>query len=133
MKPLALISLLALTACSGLPGAALKTAAGAALGGGPNVAANGQAGRTNSQTVGASSTTEQHLNAAGAQNVQQSSDRSSVKADAVHEMTVNEMPAWVVLLAFLAGWEMPTRRQIADRIGRAFGAIIAAFRKRGAA
>ena len=78
---------LLLPACSG----ALGTAAGFLTGGGPNVAANVQAGATNSQTVGSTENRDASIRTEG--DVRQ--DNS--------QLIVNEASPWLLLLA-LSGW-----------------------------
>jgi len=105
MKWLVLIVLLA--GCVGTPLSLLT-------GGGPNVAANVQAGKNNNETIGASTTTTQELKVETVTgNVEQSSDKNSVRTDTVENLTVNEIPVWVVLLLIL-GWLLPTPTQIAN-------------------
>lgn len=101
--------------CSGTPLSLLT-------GGGPNVAANTQAGKTNSQTIGTSSVTEQKLVRPQARKIQQTADNNKVKADNVQTVVVNEIPVWVVLLLIL-GWLLPSPNEI----GRS---VINAFRKK---
>lgn len=99
-----LLSLLVLVNCGG-PLSLLT-------GGGPNVAANVQAGKTNSQTVGQSRVTEQKIVRPQARDIKQTSDVNSVSADRVENVVVNEIPIWVVLLLVL-GWLMPSPGEIA--------------------
>lgn len=92
---------------------------GVLTGGGPNVAANTQAGKTNSQTIGTSTVTEQKLVRPQAQKITQSSDNNKVRADSVETVVVNEIPAWVVLLLIL-GWLLPSPNEIGRIIRNAF-------------
>jgi hypothetical protein len=71
-------------------------------GGGPNVAANVQAGKENSQAV-VSQTTR---NEAG-----RDVNTAQVQADEVKEVTIQEVPPWVVLLLIL-GWLLPSPNEI---------------------
>jgi len=80
-------------------------------GGGPNVAANVQAGKTNSQTVGTTENTSQKIVRPRARDIRQSSDKNSVRSDAVENLTVNETPLWVILLLIL-GWLFPSPGEI---------------------
>jgi hypothetical protein len=107
--------ILLMAGCSGTPLSLLT-------GGGPNVAANTQAGKTNSQTIGTSSVTEQKLVRPQARKIQQTADNNKVKADNVQTVVVNEIPVWVVLLLIL-GWLLPSPNEI----GRS---VINAFRKK---
>lgn len=71
-------------------------------GGGPNVAANVQAGKENSQAV-VSQTTR---NEAG-----RDVNTAQVQAEEVKEVTIQEVPPWVVLLLIL-GWLLPSPNEI---------------------
>lgn len=87
-----LAGMIALSGCSGLPLGM--------LGGGPNVAANVQAGRENRQTaVGFEQRTE-----AGRDIV-----TKELEAGPVDSLTINneEIPPWVLLMALL-GWLLPS-------------------------
>jgi hypothetical protein len=64
-------------------------------GGGPNVAANVQAGKTNSQTIGTTKNTSQKVVRPQAP-VRQSSDTNRVSADSVETVVVQEYPAWLI-------------------------------------
>lgn len=92
---------------------------GVLTGGGPNVAANTQAGKTNSQTIGTSTVTEQKLVRPKARKISQSSDTNKVQADSVETVVVNEIPMWVVLLLIL-GWLLPSPNEIGRIIRNAF-------------
>ena len=81
-------------------------------GGGPNVAANVQAGKTNSQTVGTTQNVNQRLENVTSESVRQSNDSNSVQADRVETIVVNEVPVWVILLLIL-GWLFPSPNEIA--------------------
>lgn len=84
-------------------------------GGGPKVAANGQAGRTNAQTVGQAVVTDQRIDAPQAQRVEQSAGNTRVRADQVERVTVNETPPWVIIFA-LIGWLLPSPGEIARKV-----------------
>lgn len=64
-------------------------------GGGPNVAANVQAGKTNSQTIGTTKNTSQKVVRPQAP-VRQSSDTNRVSADRVETVVVQEYPVWLI-------------------------------------
>jgi len=96
LRVLLLVTLLG--SCSG----ALGTALGLVGGGGPNVAANVQAGKTNTQNLSANQT-----NIAGDQ------ETSSVKTESVERLVINEIPPWVILL-LIVGWLLPTPGQIGN-------------------
>ncbi|QBR35419.1 hypothetical protein ETW23_03950 [Leisingera sp. NJS201] len=88
-----------LGACSGPVGLAGK-AVGAALGGGPQVAANVQAGKANAQVLGRSQINEQKLLRPRARTIEQSAGETAVRAEAVQSVTVrNGVPSWILLLA----------------------------------
>lgn len=92
-------------------------------GGGPNVAANVQAGKTNTQTLGQTNVTEQKITKPTAERIVQSADTPKVKAEEVRTVVINEVPAWLVVLAFI-GWLLPTPGQIADSIRRMFSTLL---------
>ena len=108
----ALILIMLLSGCAGaLP-------LGLLGGGGPNVAANVQAGRENRQTaVGFEERVE-----AGRDVIQK-----EVETGQVETLTVNnqDIPPWVRLVA-LIGWLLPTPTQMGQAIGRA---LMAPFRR----
>ena len=75
-------------------------------GGGPNVAANIQAGKTNSQTLGTTKIVEQKTESGDIKSVD-----SKVSAESVEKVTVNETQPWVILLLIL-GWLLPSPNEI---------------------
>ena len=75
------------------------------------MAANTQIGKTNTQTLGTTNNTEQKLSVNQADKVSQAVDTNKVKADSVGNVTVNEIPAWVILLLIL-GWLFPSPNEI---------------------
>jgi len=79
---LGLILFLALAACGG-PLSLLT-------GGGPNVAANVQAGKTNSQTIGQTTNTSQKLVRPNARTIEQSTGPTRVRTERVETIVVNE-------------------------------------------
>jgi uncharacterized lipoprotein YehR (DUF1307 family) len=100
MKVLALILVLLLAGCGG-PLSFLT-------GGGPNLAANVQAGKENTQqVVGNQNTTE-----AGRDIVQQD---TPVIADTIEEVTIQQTPLWMMLLLIL-GWLLPSPNEISRSI-----------------
>jgi len=105
--------LLLLTGCGGMNPLNLLT------GGGPNIAANVQAGKTNSQTVGTTNNVEQKLINPQADTIKQSNDSNKVQADNVQTVVVNEVPVWVILLLIL-GWLFPSPNEIARYIRSLF-------------
>lgn len=113
-----LVAAALLASCT--PSSAVKLLAG----GGPNVAANVQAGRANVQSVGTSEVSEQRVTGTTAQKVEQSTGDSRVKADRVETVVVNETPVWLVIaLAVALFLDSPLRwpGQIVDGIRRARG------------
>lgn len=79
---------------------------GLLTGGGPNVAANIQAGKTNSQTIGTTKIVEQKTESGDIKSVD-----ARVSAESVEKVTVNEVPPWVILLLIL-GWLLPSPNEI---------------------
>jgi hypothetical protein len=84
---------------------------GILTGGGPNVAANTQVGKTNTQTIGTTNNVEQKLENPVANTIKQSNDSNSVQADRVETVVVNEVPVWVILLLLL-GWLLPSPNEM---------------------
>lgn len=80
-------------------------------GGGTAVAANTQVGKTNTQTLGKTSNTEQSVKVGNTEKVTQSADSNSVRADKVETVVINEVPAWVIFLLLL-GWLLPSPNEI---------------------
>jgi hypothetical protein len=103
-----------LAACS--PGQALNLLTG----GGPNVAANVQAGKTNTQTIGTTKVTEQKLVRPQARTVRQSSDTNSVQAEQVQQVVVNEGAPWSLVYALIALCMVFLALPRADQIWSAF-------------
>ncbi len=100
MKVVALILLISLAGCGG-PLSLLT-------GGGPNVAANVQAGKENVQQA----VVKQERIEAGRDVVQQT---SPVMADRVDEVNIQQTPVWMILLLIL-GWLLPSPNEIARGI-----------------
>lgn len=99
-----------------------KIPLGLLTGGGPNVAANTQAGKTNNQTIGTSTVNgDQKLVRPQARTIKQTQDTTTVKTDKVENITVNEIPPWVILLLIL-GWLLPSP-------GEMVRGLISLFRK----
>ena len=85
---------------------------GLPLGGGPNVAANTQIGRENTQTIGQDKRFQPELRTEGPiETVEQSSN--DIKTGSVENLQITNIPFWVVLLLIL-GWLLPTPTQIAQ-------------------
>lgn len=100
MKVLALILVLLLAGCGG-PLSFLT-------GGGPNLAANVQAGKENTQQVVGNQTSTE----AGRDIVQQ---ETPVIADTIEEVTIQQTPLWMMLLLIL-GWLLPSPNEISRSI-----------------
>lgn len=98
MKALLLVALLALSGCGQGPLSLLT-------GGGPNVAANVQAGKENTQQVVAN----QVKTEAGRDVIQQT---SPVVAENIEEVTIQQTPLWMLILLIL-GWLLPSPNEIA--------------------
>jgi hypothetical protein len=89
-------------------------------GSGPNVAANTQVGRTNTQTIGTSRLTEQTLVSPQADTIKQVGGDTAVQADVVQKVVINEVPVWAILLILLA-WLCPSHKEIGRYIRSLFG------------
>jgi hypothetical protein len=100
MRVLLLVALLALSGCGG-PLSLLT-------GGGPNVAANVQIGKENTQQVVA----VQQKTEAGRDVIQQT---SPVVAENIKEVTIQQTPMWMLILLIL-GWLLPSPNEIARGI-----------------
>lgn len=114
---LTLVLTMALTGCGGAPLSLLA-------GGGPKVAANGQAGAVNTQTVGKSEFNAPRVSAEHARRInkiEQSSGDTRVSADRVEKIEVHDLDwRYVLVIALLAGFLIPSPREIMSRIRRAF-------------
>lgn len=115
---IAALLLLSLGGCS-VAGLA-QAAVGAAVGGGPNVAANTNLGRNSQQTLGNAEVSEFRLEGVTAGRVQQSRDDSKVKADRVERVTVNEaapgLPVWLQVVGAVFLWWLPSDREISRNV-----------------
>ena len=95
-------------------------------GGGPNVAANVQAGKTNSQTIGTTSNSDQEVvveTLTG--DLKQSNDTNKVNTDSVENININEIPPWVLILLVL-GWLAPSPQEM----GRGLLTLISTLRRK---
>lgn len=84
-----LMAIIALAGCGSVGSTLVKSA----VGGGPSLSANVQAGKTNSQTIGTTSVEEnsfQLVRPQARRDINQSKDESSVKADQIQSVIVNE-------------------------------------------
>ncbi len=85
---------------------------GGAISSGPSIAANVQAGRTNAQTVGRTTVTDQRIEGTEAHTIEQSAGDTRVRAESVQTVIVREdPPPWLLFVALL-GWVLPTPAQI---------------------
>ena len=85
-------------------------------GSGTNVAANTQLGKTNNQTIGSSSSTDQTLKVETVEGtVNQSSDKNKLSAESVGDVLIQDIPPWVMILLILR-WLLPTPTQIGNSI-----------------
>ena len=109
MRLFLLVSLLMLASCGASPLSLLT-------GGGPNVAADVQVGKENTQQVVASQVTTQTDNKAGRDVFQQS---TPVVAENIKEVTVQQTPLWMIILLVL-GWLLPSPNEISRWIRSLF-------------
>ena len=100
MRVLLLVALLALSGCGG-PLSLLT-------GGGPNVAANVQAGKENTQQAVA----VQQKTEAGRDIIQKT---GPIEAENIEEVTIQQTPMWMLILLIL-GWLLPSPNEIARGI-----------------
>jgi uncharacterized protein YceK len=115
-----LVLALFLSGCSQIPSFLLGG------GGGPNVAANVQAGKTNSQTVGTTNNSDQEVvveTLTG--DLKQSNDTNKVNTDSVGNININEIPPWVLILLVL-GWLAPSPQEM----GRGLLTLISTLRRK---
>ena len=108
MRLLSLLMLcVALASCAKVVGVL-----GGAIAGGPTVAANVQAGRTNAQTIGSTTVTDQRIEGGQARSIEQSAGDTRVRSEHVETVIVREDPPVWLLLVSLIGWLLPTPQQI---------------------
>lgn len=109
---LVLIGLVSLSACSQLPSFL--------SGGGPNVAANVQVGKTNSQTLGTTHNVAPTVSVrpnSRVDTIDQRNTTTRVSSDAVETVVVNEYPLWLILIfGLLCGFLIPSPGEIARGI-----------------
>jgi hypothetical protein len=132
-RALAIISLLALAGCGSLATGALKTAAGAALGGDSGPSLDVQAGKNNNRASlgGSSSVTEvkvaPEIRDSEIGKVEQDNRTDTgpktVSSENVEALTVNEFPTWlivamlgIVVLFGIVGWFSPQPKWLRKRI-----------------
>ena len=86
------------------------------VGGGPQLNANVQAGKTNSQTLGTNKNNSPTVSLRPKSRVDTIDQSSSeVRNDKVEYQTINEIPVWVILLLIL-GWLLPSPGEIGRNI-----------------
>jgi len=101
-----------LVGCSGSPLSLLA-------GGGPNVAANTQAGRTNVQS-GVTEVSDQRVTRPESSQIEQTSGDNPIRTEQVETIVVrNDTPPWVILLLII-GWLAPSPTEIAKGIRSLF-------------
>lgn len=109
MRLFLLVSFLMLASCGASPLSLLT-------GGGPNVAADVQVGKENTQQVVASQVTTQTDNKAGRDVFQQS---TPIVAENIKEVTIQQTPLWMIILLVL-GWLLPSPNEISRWIRSLF-------------
>ena len=93
-------------------------------GGGPNVAANTQAGKTNSQTIGTTNNISPSVSDSHVDKVDQRVVTTRVASDKVDVVTVNETPPWLVIALVVWSiflWQLPSPNQIGNWFSNLFG------------
>jgi hypothetical protein len=93
-------------------------------GGGPNVAANTQAGKTNSQTIGTTNNISPSVSDSQVDKVDQRVVTTRVASDKVDVVTVNETPPWLVIALVVWSiflWQLPSPSQIGNWFSNLFG------------
>ena len=113
LRTLCLICLLTLAACGPLNPVSLLT------GGGPNVAANVQAGETNTQTIGTTAIQEQSIVRPQARDITQTADENKIRTEKVDNLTINETPIWMIVLLVL-GWLLPSPSEMGRGLLKVF-------------
>ena len=102
---LLLVSMLILNSCGASPLSLLT-------GGGPNVAANTQAGKTNSQTIGKTENYSPSVSIRPNSRVDSiDQSRTENKVGASEKVTINNADPWLILFAVL-GWLLPSPNEI---------------------
>ena len=86
-------------------------------GGGPNVAvaANTQAGKTNSQTIGTTSNISPSVSDSQVGSIDQRIVAARVTSDRVETITVNEIPAWLLIALVIWSiflWQLPSPNEV---------------------
>ena len=87
-------------------------------GGGPNVAANVQAGAENNQTLGQSSNNDLRITRPKARSIEASTGETGVRAEEVQTVVVEAAPNWIwvliagVFIGIFIGWTIDTPREM---------------------
>ncbi|AFO91542.1 bacteriophage spanin2 family protein [Phaeobacter inhibens] len=106
-----------LAACAVLAACDSPIGAVAALtGAGPSLAANVQTGRSNAQTLGVSTHSDQQITRPQARSIEQSAGRTGVRSEQISTVVVREGPPPWLLLVALIGWLLPTPQQIGSAL-----------------
>ena len=109
MSRLAIVLILTLAGCGSGPLSLLA-------GGGPNVAANVQAGAENNQAVAQVDTSSKVEAGRDVVQVQQEKQVEAQTVETVEIINETPIPPWVLILLIL-GWLLPTPQSIATAIG----------------
>ena len=99
-------------------------ALGILTGGGPNVAANTQAGKTNSQTIGTTNNISPSVSDSQVERLDQRVVTTRVASDKVDVVTVNEIPPWLIIALVVWSiflWQLPSPNEIARWFSNLFG------------
>jgi hypothetical protein len=112
MRRLALISAMFLVSCGATAPLSLLT------GGGPNVAANVQAGAENNQAVSQIDAATTRTNDAGRDIITEEKLVQTQAPVERIEIVQERIPPWVLLIG-LIGWLLPTPSQMGESMGRA--------------
>lgn len=83
------------------------------------MAANTQLGKTNTQTLGTTSNTEQKISGVETEVIRQSADKNNQKFDEVETVVVNQAPFWLIV-ALVLGWLLPSPSELKRLIKRIF-------------
>jgi len=98
-------------------------ALGILTGGGPNVAANTQVGKTNSQTIGTTNNISPSVSDSQVEKLDQRVVTTRVASDKVDVVTVNETPPWLVIALVVWSiflWQLPSPSQIGNWFSNLF-------------
>lgn len=86
------------------------------------MAANVQAGKTNTQTIGTTKVVQQKLVRPTARNINQSTDTNKVRTERVETVVMNEGPStgWVIALILwsILLWQLPSPNSMGEWVNR---------------